>query len=477
MAEASLLRRVVRNSVALAVGRGTIALTRLVIAAIIVRLAGADLFGEYALLFGMLAMAEWATDFGTTEIGVREIRQAPESTNARLSVLALTKVVQVPLACALLFLLLFALQYPARIVEAGAVAAASLVFAAGIAVYRTLFKSGLTMEQEMIAEFASVLLMIPLIAIAIRHGGGLLALMGCHVISRAVFFGICHRFARGRVRLKWRVVRRAEMRELLVEAFPIGVIGLLVAVYETLDVLVLSKLGTSTQLAYYTAAQRLLWPALLTLGSIATTLYPVVAGMWPQSPERFARACQTGLDVVLVLAGLAACTAYAGAEFFIGLLGPQLVAGAPVMQVLALLIFVKAFATTLGPVLYVVRAQKHALLFISCALLAKALAIWAMVGPFGYLGIAAAAVVVEVCFSAVPSVWLLQRFSSWRLDWRVPLKVFGATAGAGLAARAVAPDASVLAALIAAFMFLALTWAFGVAAPARIKALLAGSHP
>jgi O-antigen/teichoic acid export membrane protein len=474
--EASLLQRVIRNSVALATGRALVALTRLVIAGIIVRMAGAEAFGEYALLFGILAISEWATDFGTTEISVREIRRAPECGIARLRVLTLAKVVQIPLACALLLLLLIALQYPERIVEAGLVAAVSLVFVAGISIYRTLFKSDLTMEQEMMAELASVLVMVPLIAIAIRNGGGLVALMGCHVISRAVFFGLCHRFGRNRFLIDWRGVQRAEVRELFVEALPIGVMGLLVGLYESLDILVLSKMGNSTQLAYYTAAQRLLWPALLTLGSIATTLYPVVAGMWPHSPVRFARACQTGLEVVLILAGLATCVAFAGAEFLIGLLGPQLVGGAEVMQVLALLIFVKAFATTIGPILYVVHAQKHALLLISCALLAKACAIAAVVTPFGYLGIAAAAVTVEMCFAALPAIWLLQRSSSWRCDWRVPLKALVATIAAALAARTLAPDSSLLAGLVAAVLYVGLVWVSGAAAPARIRALLAGNQ-
>jgi O-antigen/teichoic acid export membrane protein len=64
---------VVKNATAQGGGRILIALLRLVIAGMIVRVYGTSTFGEYSLVFGILTVAEWVADFGTTEVFVREV--------------------------------------------------------------------------------------------------------------------------------------------------------------------------------------------------------------------------------------------------------------------------------------------------------------------------------------------------------------------------------------------------------------------
>ena len=154
--ERSLLHSVLRNSLALTVGRVLVGLARLVIAAIIVRQTGATTFAEYALLLGILAIAEWLNDFGTNEIAVREICRPGGDAAHWLRLVALGKLLQAPLAMLGLMAVLLLLQYPPHIVQAGAWAACSLVFMAGVGVYRVVFKSTLTMELEMVAEVTSV---------------------------------------------------------------------------------------------------------------------------------------------------------------------------------------------------------------------------------------------------------------------------------------------------------------------------------
>ncbi len=180
---------------------------------------------------------------------------------------------------------------------------------------------------------------------------------------------------------------------------PIGIIGLLVAVYEAMDVLVLSKLGGLSDVAYYSAAQRLIWPMLIGLSSIGSTLYPIAASYWPRERDRFELACQRGVDTVVVLAGFAICAVASGAEFFMGILGSDLVKGAPALRILACLCFVKAITSTVGPLLYVVDAQKQTLQFIVIAVLAKLAALMVLAPQFGYLGVAFGALGVEICFS------------------------------------------------------------------------------
>ncbi len=341
-------RRVLGNSAALTLGRGGVALMRLAIAALVVRSAGPETFAAYLLLLSLLSVAEWLTDFGSTEIAVRELCRDFGKQSAWLRTVAIARLLQAPLAALALVALLWALRYPPAMVQAGAVAALSLFFTAASGVYRVVFKATLSMAHEMLAEVLSVALMVPLLWWALQRGGDLSLLMACHVVSRALFFALCYALCRRRAEFSWRGGSPGEITSLLRTALPIGCIGLLVAVYEALDVLMLSKLGQPVELAYLSAAQRIVWPVLMVLSAISGSLYPIMATLWPAAPARFAASCQAALEAVLTLAGLAAAVAFAGAEFLLGLLGLALVQGAPVMRVMAVLLFVKAVASSLG---------------------------------------------------------------------------------------------------------------------------------
>lgn len=431
----NLARAVFKNSFAQVAGRVLIAASRLVVASLIVRSFGKTMFGEYSLVFGLLSIADWLVDFGTTEVFVREVCRERDSEPRLLRILTAVKVVQIPAAISILMVMVLALRYPARIVEACLVGGLNLIFYAGVLIYRVDFKSTLTIEREVTAESLSVLAMIPMVALVCRYRGGLIALVLCHLISRVVFFAVCFLFGRKRFLPSITGVAWQDVRWSFHSIAAIGVIGFLVGGYETIDILLLSKLRSFSELAYYSAAQRLVWPVLMTLSAVGTTFYPVIASYWPHSREKFDGACQRGLDTVLVLAGFALSALLAGAEFFMGLLGPDLMRGAPVLRVLALLCFVKAVTSTAGPVLYVVKAQKKALQFIAVALLVKT-GVMAVLAPrFGYMGVAYGALAVETCFAAVPTIYFLQKLTGFRVQWTVPVKVVLITLVAAAAPR------------------------------------------
>jgi O-antigen/teichoic acid export membrane protein len=427
--------RVVRNTAAQVVGRNLIAVSRLAVASLIVHLCGKGTFGEYSLVLGILTIAEWVLDFGTTEVFVREICREPGRTPQLLRTLTAVKVFQVPVAIALLVVSFWALHYPPHVREAGLVGAFSLIFFAGVLVYRPIFRADLTIEREATAELVSVLFMIPLVAAAALRGGGLSVLIACHVASRVVFFAGCYVLGRGRFRPSVQGVRGTDVRWTMTSVWAMGLIGFLAGLYETSDVLLLSKLGTLSGLAYYSAAQRLVWPMLAALGSIGGTLYPLAASYWPQAREEFEAVCQRGFDTVVLLAGLGACSVLAGAEFFMRLLGPDLVEGASVLRVLALVVFVKAIPTTLAPLLYVVHAQKTALRFVVVALLVKVAALSLLILRFGYLGAAFGALGVEILCGVLPVLYFLRRYTGQRLRLSTAAGVALITVVAAAAAR------------------------------------------
>ena len=453
------------NTLALAVGRNLVAVSRLVVIALMVRHLGTTVFGQYAVLIALLTVAEGVVDFGTNEVFVREIASQPGRRQQLLRVLTATRLLQVPLAYALVVVLVLALGYPVTLLEAAAVGGLSLACLGGAMVYRVVFRVDLKMARDMVAELVSVGVMVAGVLWAAHSGGGIVVVMAAYTLSRAVYFGMAMWLGRQSFRLSVRGVQWADLRGTAVACSAIGAAGFLVMVYDPLDVLMLSKLASVEDVALYSAAQRLAWPLLMVLSAVGGTLFSVVAAAWPHDPARAQAACQRGLDVVMLLGALALTGALAGAELLLHLIGPAVTEAATTFRVLMALCLVKAVSMTIGPVLLVLREQRAVLAFIALALLAKAAAIAWAVPRYGIVGVAWAALLVETLCVMLPSLVLVARRSGLRLRYGLSLRVlFFGLASAGVAL-AVTGGPSLLAALLGPALYLCLLAATGMLKP------------
>jgi O-antigen/teichoic acid export membrane protein len=316
-----------------------------------------------------------------------------------------------------------------------------------------------------------------LVLLARYCGGGLTALFACHVLSRAVFFGLCFLLGRGSFRPSIRGVHAGDVREGLRASASIGVIGLLVVVYETLDVVLLGKLANISELAWYSGAQRLVWPMLMALSSVGGTLYPVLSSLWVHAKERFDDTLQGGVDAVCILSGLGACSVLGGAAFYMGLLGPDMPAGSHVLQVLSILCCVKALTATFGPVLYVVNGQRYALRFIAVALVVKVMVLTLLAPRFGALGVALGSLGVEICFAAVPSVVLVRRLAQFRPHFTTAAKAGAVTLFASAVAWAADPHGGWAGAVLAPTVYVPLVFALGAVRREEVLSLLRWKTP
>jgi O-antigen/teichoic acid export membrane protein len=468
----TLAWRIFKNASSQMAGRLVIAVARLIIAGLIIRGFGRTVFGQYSIIFGLLSIAEWICDFGTTEVAVREICRDRTQQSHILGVLRWAKLLQVPAGMAVLISIAFALRYPAEIQRSVWIGALSLIFFGGILVYRALFKANMTMEREVGGELTSLIAAIPLVALAGYEKLGLPALIACHVFSRVVFLAACAYLGRGEAQPIPAGGRRSDVSHLLRSSAAIGFIGFLVGNYETMDVVLLSKLSSFSELALYSAAQRLLWPSLIAFSSIAATVYPVAASNWPHSPAEFLNTCQKAVDAVVLLAGVLLTAMLAAPEFFLGLLGRDLLPAAPILRILAFLCFVKAITGTIGPMLYIIHAQRRMLYFIVVALVVKLGVLALLAARYGALGAACGALAVELFFATIPASVVFARASGHSLNWTVPAKTLGAAVGVAFLVRSGFSSGGIATAATAICLYLPIVFVLGAVKPMEIQWLL-----
>ena len=464
-------RSLFKNSVSQIAGRLLLSLGRMVVALMIGRVAGTEMFGAYVLVLSFLVFFEWLVDFGQTDIGVRDICQAPGREAAVLGALFRLKIVQGVAYCLLLPALLMVMRYPPDIIRAGAVGAVGLLFYGGVQLFRTLFKVRMCMERDVLAELGGLAISFPLTWLACRAHAGIEILVGCYMVSRVAFFCLVAWLGR-RERHPWGA--GAGFREawaLFLRASPLGVGGLLVALYDSLAIVMLSKLADIDSEAQYAAATRFVYPVIIIVQALNSAFYPPLSAMWKTAPARFKQLQQTVLETSLLVGGALFCAINAGADFLMGLMGPSIGAAAGILRILAWVVLARALTTSMSPLIIVSGRQGRTVWITATSVVLEAVAFLLLVPRYGIAGAAAGYLIIEVAVGVAPVSWIGQRAAKTTLAWTAPAKlILCAATAAGLCA--VLPGAGTIwSGMLSVLIYAALTILSGALSPRQLRAL------
>ncbi len=414
-------RKMFRNTSALVVGRNLIALGRLAVVAVISRRFGTSMFGEYAIIVAWLQIAEWILDFGTTDVFVREVNREPGRRKRLVRIFLALKIFQAPLSVLVLSVGLLVMGYSHAVVRAGLVASVSLFFMAGVIMARASFKAALVMEREVLSELVSVAVMVGLLLFLAHVHAGLVAVMAAYAASRGIFLVGCLIFSHGAIEPSVAGVERSEIQWAARASFAMGLIGFVVVLHNAADLLILSKLASLQDVAIYSAAQRFTVPLMMGMGAISFSFYPVLA--FVNEPERFRETCKRAMTTTFLLSGLAVSVLWSGAEFLIGIVGHQLVPGANVLRVLAVMYSIKSVSLVIGPVLFLVQAENYALAYMCISLATKVVVLSILAPRYGYMGVAYGTLAVETLVLAPATLSMVYRRTGFFLPIPDALRV------------------------------------------------------
>jgi O-antigen/teichoic acid export membrane protein len=410
----------------------------MVVALVIVRLEGASQFGAYALVLQFVVLFEWLADFGQTDIAVRNICQTPSNETTILGGLATLKVTQGLLLALLQPVLLLAMNYSAQIVLAGAAGSLSILCYAAVQVFRTRFKVDMLMERDIAAELGGLVVMLPLTWLSCRAGLGIVMLVLCYSISRLVFLLLAILFSRRDRRQRAQWVGQLAAKDLLRAALPLGVAGLLVALYDSLGTIVLSKLTPLDQVAQYAAAARFVFPVMIVVQALGSAFYPLLSVTWIASPPQFQRLQQSALELSLLIAGALFCGVFASADFLMGLMGQTAGAAPTVLKVMSLVVLGRAVTTAMSPLIVIANQQAKALWLAAVSILLQMAMLLLLVPRYGVLGAAIGYLIIELVVGAVPVSVIGQAAARVRVNWGVPIRLI-CCAGLTVAACAFVP--------------------------------------
>ncbi|HEY1384574.1 MAG TPA: oligosaccharide flippase family protein [Dongiaceae bacterium] len=465
-------RSLFKNAISQIGGRLLLSLGRLLAALMIVRLLGPERFGEYALVLQFIVLFEWLADFGQTGISVREICQNPADERATLGALTTLKAVQGLFLALLLPALLLALRYPAEIVRAGVAGGLSVACYAAVQMFRADLAVRMRMERDVGAELGGLVVMLPLTLVACRAGAGVEILIACYSAARIVFLLLLVWFSLGPGRPRLHLAGSRPSMELLLKALPLGIAGLLVSTYDSLATLMLSKMTDMGAIAQFASAMRFVFPVIIVVQALLSAFYPSLAATYRVNPVRFQRLQQSALELsVLVGAGLF-CGLFAGADFFMGLMGPSIRDAAPVLSVMSVVVLARSVTTAMSPLIVVAGKQGKALWLTAASIAFQAVMLLALVPRLGIMGAAIGYLAVELALGVVPVSVIGQLVAKVRLDWSVPVRLIG-WAGIAVAICKLLPLAGTIwSGILAGLLFVTLILATGTLSVSSVRSVL-----
>lgn len=455
-----LVRSVVANALSLTGGRITLALLRFVVALVIVQRAGLERFGEFALVLSFIVIAEWVSDFGLGDIAVRQISAHPHRELSTMGAFLVSKAVQGVFAAVVLAATIRVLGYPAHVARAALIASAAVILYSGVQVYRVQFRAHMQMGRDAGAEVLSAVAFFAAIWIATGAGASLELLTLCYVASRAVNLAVAGLLAGNWPRASLGGDFGSELRVLAASAVPLGLTGMVVASYEAMDAIALSRWSTNGEVGIFTFAMRIAMLAVLVEQALATAAFPLLARQWTQDRPAFLRTYQTVVDWGMVAAGALFCALNAGALGLAALSKQDPHAIARVLHLLSWVMLAKAVLTLLGPMV-VISGRLSYVLWIQVAIAAaKWLALVAMASQ-GAIGAAWAYFFSEICVALIPAFILCQRAAGTWLSWTVPLKVLACATAVFAATRLLGGEATLVQGALATAAFLVLAVVLG----------------
>jgi O-antigen/teichoic acid export membrane protein len=399
---------------------------RMVAALAVARLAGTESFGAYALLLSYIGLFEWLVDFGQTDITVREVAREPSRRPAALGALSTAKLMQGVGGALALPLLLFAMGQNNQTILAACAGGVAILATALLQPARVSLRLSLRMDRDIGAELAGVAVMLPLLAAASLWHASLPILVATFALAR-ILQAVLMLHWTGHA--KYRRSPRIEIWRLLCTAFPLGLAGLLVVLYDALAPLLLARLMGLKAVAIYAAAARFIFPVLVAVQAINTAFFPVIAHGWRHDPAGVARAQQTALTLSVAVAALLFAGIHGGAAFLMGLMGPDFLVGTALLQLMAWVLLARAVSTTMSPLIVIAGRQSRAMLLTLLSLMAQVAALFLLVPRLGVIGASLGYLIVELLLGSVAVSWVSQTVSGVAIDWR-PVAVILAIAGA-----------------------------------------------
>jgi len=465
-------RRILENIVSLISGRLFISLSRLIISLIIVRMLNTEIFGTYVVVMSIIYIGEWLMDFGFTDIAVRNISQDASSRVSVLRAFTAIKVLQTFLAYGSVVLAIYFLGYT-ELLPAIGIGGIALLFYGGAQVYRVDFRVNMAMHRDMLSESSGVLIMIILVLFFSMKGAGVMELVACHTVSRFVYLiGNMYRGS-GQNRPKLSFSDSKAISTLIRQSAPLGLAGIMVACYDSVIPLVLSKLLSMESVALYTVAIRLVFPIVLITQAISNVFYTPLSNYWGSNKQLFVATQQNLVEIICIVACGFFCLLHSGSEFIVSFFGESMSESATILRALSWAILARALTIAMAAPIIICGGQRKTMWLTLFVVILSVILVVYLVPRYGIFGAVGTYLFTEIVATALPVIFVSLYMADYRLNWPPVIKLFVAAVLATAITASLPIDGSAIGGIFSLALYASIAYVIGGISNKRVETLLA----
>lgn len=301
---------------------------------VIIRALGATRYGQWATVLATIELVAMVCNLGLEQVAVRFASQDPEREGAWVGAATSLQLLIVPPVIAAFLVVISLIAADSEMLLAGIVLSA-LFLTSALGTLRVVFQ--LHVRNHVAVAFTTVnsVLWAGSVIVIAALGGGLvpyaLAFAGVAILAQ----GTMALVALGTIQVRWRGAR--ELWPKLVRiGISVGIASALTFAYGRIDQILVYELAPkNAEVGVYAAVYKLLDNAGFVPIAVMTTLFPIMAGLFPAQPGRLHELVQTAIDYLMMISlGALALTIVAAGPIVELLYGPGYASGASILPIL-----------------------------------------------------------------------------------------------------------------------------------------------
>ncbi len=366
-----------------------------VVTFVLARGLGSSSFGIWSTLFAACQIAGSFGELGLTQVTVSRAAAEPDREPQWLGALLMLRLlVVVPITLASLIAVLLIAPSSEDKIAGVLIACLALIGAPGVigAVFQLRVRNDISMA---IMTINSIVWAVAVFVVA-AASGGIVAFATAFLLSTALMTVLSVVWA-----LRFTSVRLQGARELwrplLRVGVGVGIAGIFVTSYVRLDQILVLEFAGAHEAGLYAAAYRLLDQVQFIPMSMMTTLFPLIAAAYATRRDRVRDLLQaSGEYLSMASMPILAFTIVAAQPIMALLFGPQYVAAAPALPVLAGAFVSISFGYLVGNMVVVLELQRRFAIYAALGLFLNAALNVVLIPRYGFLAAAWVTLLTEV---------------------------------------------------------------------------------
>lgn len=394
--------RIIKNSIVLIGGETYGVIINLLAIAIIARYLSLEVFGDYGFILAICVIFKVITDFGTSQIAIREIARDKVRAEKIFSACFILKIFLAVISFVIISLSIHLLSNSQQVIYATYICALAVIIGMIGDAFEVVFKGYERMEFNSIIKIIErttyILGIVAVVTLDIGLYGIFFALLFTNTIRiLAGFTFVSMRFFTPSI--KWDT---STIRWIFKEAFPIGINRVLRKTSTRIDVILLKILRTSGEVGLFHGIYRIVMVASFVPRNITDSLFPVLSRYADGRGDSMAIVFEKSFKFLLVLVLPLIFIVYLGADQIVPLiLGDNFSQATPLMQLLTLVWGVMFFSILCNKTLNASNHQKFATLATGICLSVNVVMDLILIPFFGYMGAGMATLTGEIVLLVV----------------------------------------------------------------------------